>query len=141
MKETIQRGNIVLGSLTYESEATALGRDVIAETAFPFPECDSVEQCESLEEGVRFLHAMYEAHCAANGVVPAPRLAEVARDEQEDYYARLQESEAAERAYHEAAIAAELAENPGTIGGIVILVVDYALEGAQPELQDDDSPF
>lgn len=98
---TIQRGTIVLGTISFENGASALGTEVVASAAFPAPDGDQTEQFESYEAGLRFLDACYEADCEARGVTPEPKAPDAPElDEEAAYYARLAAEEAAEAADH-----------------------------------------
>jgi hypothetical protein len=112
MQDFIKRGDVTIGSIHHG--ARALGLEVVVETAFPESDPEGDNQFESFERGENHLHAVYEAHCRANGIVPCPNPAKPAEvDAEAAYYAHEAELAAAELAYHEACMA-EPPENAET---------------------------
>lgn len=101
---TIKRGNIVIGTISFEDGASALGTEVVASAAFPPPDGESeTDQYESYESALRFLNFCYETHCEAAGITPEPKAPETPEvDEEAAYYAREAAQEEEEAAHHAA---------------------------------------
>ena len=110
----IKRGDILLGSIEYSNEASALGMEVVAILEYPI-DGETVEQCESYESALRLLNNAYEAYCKEAGVTPQPRDPEPREVEgEESEWAKREAQELAEyeaeMARAEADAAADVAE-------------------------------
>jgi hypothetical protein len=143
--DTIRHGGVILGTISFENGASALGMEVVATSAFPAIDgCSETEQLESYDAAVRFLHYCYEAHCEAQGVAPVPRAPVAAGvDEEAAYYAQLDAQEAEETAYHEAQLAPDLeavAEENGYLEAFIEAKPELPSDASDGS-EDDDLPF